>query len=352
MQEKKALDQNAIELNHQSNKLSGMKKASGNGRTAFSPSTLPLPAIMISSQPAPGVILLSPWWGTLTETGTLPVFSDYNQFILIIDSTCQPIFYTPTTDRAFDFKMQPNGTLSYFDEYLSSNIVLNLNFQIVDSYTCGNGYQTDLHEFLLLPNGHALLLGLDPEPVDMSSVVPGGNSNATAIGFVIQELDRLKNVIFQWRSMDHFKVTDATHEDLTAVTIDYAHANALAFDADSNIIVSTRHMDEITKIDRTTGNVIWRWGKTINLHLSMTRSDFHISILLTASTTAILLSSITAISTHLHFHVQLNINSTNRQKLQLWFGNSDTLRMSMLIPWVLLNDYRTGTLLSDGEQAT
>jgi hypothetical protein len=256
MQEKKALDQNAIELNHQSNKLSGMKKASGNGRTAFSPSTLPLPAIMISSQPAPGVILLSPWWGTLTETGTLPVFSDYNQFILIIDSTCQPIFYTPTTDRAFDFKMQPNGTLSY----LSSNIVLNLNFQIVDSYTCGNGYQTDLHEFLLLPNGHALLLGLDPEPVDMSSVVPGGNSNATAIGFVIQELDRLKNVIFQWRSMDHFKVTDATHEDLTAVTIDYAHANALAFDADSNIIVSTRHMDEITKIDRTTGNVIWRWG--------------------------------------------------------------------------------------------
>ncbi len=262
--EKKALDQKAIALYNPSSQLSGMKKASAGGKAsgnigASSALTLPLPVINISTQPSPGVILLSPWYGTLTATGTIAVFSD-NQFILVIDNTCQPIFDASTIYRAFDFKLQPNGTLSYFDEYLSSNIVMNLNFQMVDTYTCGNGYQTDPHDFLLFPNGHALILGLDPELMDMSSIVTGGDSNATVIGFVIQELDRLKNVIFQWRSIDHFKVTDATHEDLTAVTIDYAHANALTLDADSNIIVSTRHMDEITKIDRITGNIIWRWG--------------------------------------------------------------------------------------------
>lgn len=75
---------------------------------------------------------------------------------------------------------------------------------------------------------------------------------------IIQELDQSKNVVFQWRSWDHFRITDATHEDLTAALVDYVHANALEVDNDGNILLSSRHLDEITKIDRQTGNIIWR----------------------------------------------------------------------------------------------
>jgi hypothetical protein len=131
---------------------------------------------------------------------------------------------------------------------------------IVDSFKCGNGYQTDPHDIRLLANGHRILIGLDPQIINMSAVVPGGNTAASVIGIVIQELDQQKNVVFQWRSFDHFLITDATHEDLTATTIDYVHPNALDVDYDGNILLSSRHMDEITKIDRATGNILWRWG--------------------------------------------------------------------------------------------
>jgi hypothetical protein len=67
-------------------------------------------------------------------------------------------------------------------------------------------------------------------------------------------------VIFQWRSWDYFKITDATHENLSASRIDYCHANAIELDNDGNLLLSSRNMDEITKINRITGKIIWRLG--------------------------------------------------------------------------------------------
>jgi hypothetical protein len=78
---------------------------------------------------------------------------------------------------------------------------------------------------------------------------------------VIQEVDLERNVYFQWRSWDHFEITDATWDiSLTSPWIDYVHANALDLDSDGNILVSCRNMDEVTKISYSTGNVIWRLG--------------------------------------------------------------------------------------------
>jgi hypothetical protein len=159
-----------------------------------------------------------------------------------------------------DFKLQPNGHLTYYDRSENIFYELDSSYTIVDTYECGNGYTTDLHELLLLPNGHSLLMSYDPQVVDMSAVVPNGNVAATVSGLIIQELDRQKNVVFQWRSWDHFKITDATHESLTAAAIDYVHGNALEVDADGNLLLSSRHMDEITKIDRGTGEILWRMG--------------------------------------------------------------------------------------------
>ena len=50
------------------------------------------------------------------------------------------------------------------------------------------------------------------------------------------------------------------NENLTADEIDYVHGNAIELDSDGNWLVSSRHMDEITKIDRTTGDIVWRLG--------------------------------------------------------------------------------------------
>jgi hypothetical protein len=88
--------------------------------------------------------------------------------------------------------------------------------------------------------------------------VPGGSPTATVIGFVIQELDQNKNVVFDWDSWSHFQITDTMHVDLTDTLIDYAHPNTLEPDADGNLLVLSRNFDEVTKINRQTGDIMWR----------------------------------------------------------------------------------------------
>jgi hypothetical protein len=215
------------------------------------PSGFPKLTRSVTGVTAPGRIFLSDI-----------VFSDpgYASYLMIVDDDGNPLFYRRIGGLGLDFKVQPDGRATYFDTSTRRYYALDASFAVIDSFQCGNGYDTDLHELKLLPNGHALLMAYDPQIVDMSQVVTGGKSDATVIGLVVQELDREKRVVFQWRSWDHFEITDATASDFTASLIDYAHGNSIEVDTDGNLIISLRHMDEVTKISRRNGKVIWRLG--------------------------------------------------------------------------------------------
>jgi hypothetical protein len=183
-------------------------------------------------------------------------------YLIILNNDGQPFHTIQMSVPCFDFNVQPNGNLTFFN-YLYGGKYYELdssNYTVVDSFYCGLGDSTDLHELRLLPNGHALLMSYDPQIVDMSLIVPGGYQYAYVIGLIIQEIDADKNVVFRWRSWDHFQITDAIHEDLTDTVIDYVHGNAIELDNDGNLMISSRHLDEITKINRTNGDVIWRLG--------------------------------------------------------------------------------------------
>jgi hypothetical protein len=184
----------------------------------------------------------------------------YTPFIFTLDGAGKPRFVRTMPTRCLGFTMQPNGKMSYYFEKDGCFNLLDSTYTVVDTFRCGNGFATDLHEFQILPNGHVLMLSYDPERVDMSSVIQGGDSTATVMGIILQELDTSKTVVFQWSSWDHYEVTDATHEDLAAGLIDYAHSNSVELDNDGNLLLSSRHMDEITKIDHSTGDIIWRLG--------------------------------------------------------------------------------------------
>jgi hypothetical protein len=226
------------------------------------PFGFPPRTIITSGATAPGVLFLATF--KIAEASDHLFFvslvpSD-KQYLMVLDNTAKPLFYRTTGSMAFDFKLQPNGYLTYYDDVDNTFYELDSNYTIIGSFKAGNGYRTNPHDLLVLPNGHALMLADDPEIVDMSGLVPGGNSYATIIGAVIQELDQNKKVIFQWRSFDHFQPTDATRENMTSSVVDVVHPNTIEVDTDGNLILSSRHMDEITKINRQTGGIIWRWG--------------------------------------------------------------------------------------------
>ena len=181
-------------------------------------------------------------------------------YLLVLDNQGNPVFYRRMTAACYDFKLHPNGLMTYFSTPPSRFYAMDQTCSIVDSFMCRNGYPTDVHDIQLLENGHVLLMSYDPQVVDMSAIVPGGRQAALVYGLILQELDLNKEVVFQWRSWDYVSILDATHEDFTAASIDYVHGNALQLDTDGHILVSCRHMDEIMKISRLTGEILWRWG--------------------------------------------------------------------------------------------
>ncbi len=182
-------------------------------------------------------------------------------YLFMLDENGEPVYYNrlDPLKAALDFKKQPNGLLTYADAAQKKFIVMDQTYTIIDSYEAGNGYVTDLHDFQMLDNGNALIFGQDYQLVDMSAIVPGGNPAAVVVGCILQEQDSQGNVLFEWRSWDHIPITDS-NQDLTADKIWYIHCNSIEQDWDGHLLISSRNLDEVTKINRQTGEVIWRLG--------------------------------------------------------------------------------------------
>jgi hypothetical protein len=181
----------------------------------------------------------------------------YGNYLIIADNSGNVVKTAKFDSPESNFRVLPNGELMTSEN--GRHLILDANLAPVDTFKCGNGYTADSHDFLLLPNGHALLFAKDPQPVDMSKIVPGGRPDAIVTGAVVQELDASKNVIFQWRTFDYIPITNSYY-DLTQNSIPYVHGNALDVDNDGNILFSLRYCSAIVKINRKTGNLDWTLG--------------------------------------------------------------------------------------------
>ncbi|MBN1999363.1 aryl-sulfate sulfotransferase [candidate division KSB1 bacterium] len=216
------------------------------------PGDFPVISTIKSGQTAPGKIFF----------GSHFIDPGYGNYLVICDNNGMPLFYR-RYDRALtsgNFTLQPTGVLTAFLNTPTEYIVLDQNYDEIDTYRSGHGYSTNRHEMQLLENGNALMIAEEYLQIDMSQIVDGGRKDALVQANHLQELDRDKNVIFEWRSWDHLNIADAMNEDLTAANIDYVHMNSIAVDYDDNLVVSSRHQNEVTKIDRQTGEIIWRLG--------------------------------------------------------------------------------------------
>jgi hypothetical protein len=99
-------------------------------------------------------------------------------------------------------------------------------------------------------------------PFDFSPY--GGPENGTLIDIRLQEQDENKNVVFEWIASEHLPIEDTeVNLDING-PVDFLHTNGIAVDTDGNWLVSHRNFSEITKIDRQTGDIIWRMGGASN----------------------------------------------------------------------------------------
>jgi hypothetical protein len=207
--------------------------------------------ITTNNNPTAGAIFFN-------ATSRLGVITPFNGYY-VINSDGDSI-YSKALDYAGVFQKTNSGYFVVVNGDQERFDVLDSNFNVIDKYYPANGYGIDNHDFLMQNDGHVLIIARELQVVDMTVYNPDYSPNATVEGTVIQEFDEDKNLIFEWRSFDHIEITEALHSDLSYTYIDYVHTNSLDIDNDGNILASQRHLDQITKIDRNTGEFIWRWG--------------------------------------------------------------------------------------------
>ncbi len=200
-----------------------------------------------------------------------PIFIDNrggggDPFNVIFDNNGNPIWYSKYPDERRDMKVQHNGVMTMLARNGGNHYNgFDNHYQQIAQYFAVNGYSCDEHELQVLADGTYLLMAVGTATVDMSRYVVGGNTAASVTESAIQEFTPAGELIFQWRAWDHFDITDEQQFiDLTSGSFDFSHMNAIDIDTDGNILLSSRNTSEVTKINRDTGDIIWRLGGAHN----------------------------------------------------------------------------------------
>jgi arylsulfate sulfotransferase len=224
-----------------------------------------------------GVILVSPYKGGDVNSGEL----------LILDKNGNTIGYKKTAAEAFNFeKWEVNGKVRYtylehnpnaansisllsitpcyavvLDENLNEIKRLSLLPQSNEDYT-----QTavDSHEFIYIDDSHFIVIAYLEKTVNN---IPASLNPAKDCKVLVPIIQEIKNdeVVFEWDASNYPEFYEQSVEgnafsDASTVN-DYMHLNSVYIDPrDNNLICSLRHLNQIIKIDRTSGNIIWRLG--------------------------------------------------------------------------------------------
>jgi hypothetical protein len=144
----------------------------------------------------------------------------------------------------------------------AGEVIANSAYQTIAIVRAGNGYQPDLHEFQITPQGTALITVYDAIDCDLSSV--GGPRNGAVADTLLQEID-LKTglVMYEWHSLDHVPLESsysAPAPTNRADPFDYFHINSLDVEQDGDLLVDSRNTWAAYDVDPTTGQVRWELG--------------------------------------------------------------------------------------------
>jgi hypothetical protein len=217
----------------------------------------PQPIVKYSGKQQPGYYFLVPF--KMSNRNATP-----STYLMVLNEIGELVFYKQVP-AASDFKLHPNGLISYFSR--NTRCLLNSRFELIDSVSCVNGIKTDAHDFLILNNGHYVLMGKESIQADYSALhlfmnnKSPGSKNAKVEYGVIQELDENKKLVFEWRSLDSFRPENAYPAFLNdSLQVDLTHFNSVDVDPYGNFLISARYFNEVFKVNRQSGKIMWRLG--------------------------------------------------------------------------------------------
>jgi len=218
------------------------------------------PAILVDHAApgtAGGYVLLAPFVGQAHGTA------------LIVDETGEPVWIRQTPQLIMNFRVQQfrgAPVLTWWEGTVKDGlfagecVIADDTYFVIERISAGNGFVPEVHEFLLTDNGTALISINNLVTTDLTPY--GGPADSYLVEGVVQELEvGTGRVLFEWHSLDHVSPAESSFPPGPAW--DYFHLNSIDVDpSDGNLLISARYPCAIYKVDRTTGDVIWRLGGT------------------------------------------------------------------------------------------
>ena len=186
--------------------------------------------------------------------------------VLIVDNDGEVVWFHPTPHKAATnfrvavYKGEP--VLTWWEGKTEhglgdgDHVIFDRSYREIARFPAGAGLAADLHEFLVTPEGTALVAAWDIQTLDLSK---SGHGRKRVVEGVVQELEiPTARVLFEWRSLDHVAV-DETYAGVGDL-YDYFHINSIDIDADGDLLVSARNTWAVYKVARQDGKILWRLG--------------------------------------------------------------------------------------------
>jgi hypothetical protein len=185
---------------------------------------------------------------------------------VITDSTGEPIWENPVADKVTtNFRVQQyrgSPVLTWWEGIIELGhgvgeyVVADSSYETIRRVQATNGLRGDLHEFVITPRDTALLTSYVVTHADLTSV--GGSRNGTIQDAIFQEIDLATGeLLLEWHSLGSVPL-EQSYSPVSA-DWDFFHINSVDVDGDGNLLVSSRSMHTIYKIDRQ-GRILWRLG--------------------------------------------------------------------------------------------
>lgn len=125
------------------------------------------------------------------------------------------------------------------------------------------------HDFRKLDNGNYIYIGWEPVPKDLAKKVRGGqkgteHTDGTMFGDFFREINPSGQTVWEWHGIEHF---DPDIDIIGAIhpREEWTHINDVDVMPDGNILSDSRHTDGAFIINRSSGEITWRWGNVAYL---------------------------------------------------------------------------------------
>jgi hypothetical protein len=189
---------------------------------------------------------------------------------VIVDNEGQPIWENPLEGKVTtNFQVQSyrgSPVLTWWEgliEYghgVGEYVIADSSYRTVRRVQAAAGLRGDLHEFVITPRDTALLTSYVIRKADLRAV--GGSRDGTIQDAIFQEVDLATGrLLLEWHSLDHVPL-DESYAPVEA-NWDFFHINSVDLDGDGNLLISSRSMQTVYKLDHS-GKILWRLGGKSN----------------------------------------------------------------------------------------